>query len=271
MWPFRRRAKGEARPSRPAAAPMISYAQNYEDVVARRALGDPAEGFYVDVGAADPVKNNATYYFYERGWSGVNVEPDTAFFQRLNEARPRDTNLNVAVSSRAGRADLIRVSGEEELNTLVEPVAEQYAGQFALERVAVEAVPLEAILAEHASGSIDLLKIDVEGGEEDVLRSFDLARWSPRLLVVEATWPGTPRPSHEGWEPLILEAGYRLGLFDGLNRFYARAEDRQTLERLRVPANLFDQFVQYQWWQLLTPEAQERLAAAGYPDPPRLG
>jgi FkbM family methyltransferase len=220
------------------------------------------------VGAADPVDNNATYYFYEKGWTGINIEPDPAFFERLREVRPRDLNLNLAISSSVGQVDLIRVRGEEELNTLVEPIAQQYAEQFALDKVSVEAVSLDDVCAQHVNGGIDLLKIDVEGGEEDVLDSFDLAKWSPKLLIVEATWPCTSTPSHEGWEPKVLEAGYELGLFDGLNRFFAKADDRQTLERLQVPASLFDQFVQYRWWKLLTPAAREELAAAGYPHPP---
>ena len=246
---------------------MISYAQNYEDVVARRALGDPAGGFFIDVGAADPVDNNATYYFYERGWYGINIEPDQTFFERLKEVRPRDINLNVAISSTARQVDLIRVVGELELNTVVEPIAQQYAGTYPLDKVSVEAVPLEEVCAEHVKASIDVLKIDVEGGEDDVLDSFDLAKWSPKVLIVEATWPATPTPSHGDWEPKVLAAGYELGLFDGLNRFFAKADDRETLERLKVPASLWDQFIQYRWWKLLTPEAREDLAAAGYPNP----
>ena len=214
---------------------MISYAQNYEDVLARRALGDPARGFYIDVGAADPVVNNATHYFYERGWSGINIEPDPDFFEKLRDVRGRDINLNVAISATPGQVDLIRVGGERELNTLDEPVAQQYAGNYPLDRVSVEAVPLEEVCAEYVKERIDVLKIDVEGREQDALDSFDLAKWSPKLLIVEATWPCTTMPSHDGWEPQVLEAGYELGLFDGLNRFFAKREDRVTLERLRPP------------------------------------
>ena len=268
MWPFRQKVNdAEAPPPVGELLPMISYAQNYEDVLARRALGDPAQGFYVDVGAAHPVVNNATYYFYERGWTGINVEPDPNFFEKLEEVRGRDINLNLAISATAGHVDLIRVDGERELNTLDEAVAQRYAGKFALDRVSVEAVPLEAVCAEYVKERIDLLKIDVEGREQDVLDSFDLVKWSPRLLIVEATWPCTTTPSHEGWEPQVREAGYELGLFDGLNRFFAKKEDREILNRLRVPAGHSDAFIQYRWWKLLTPEARDGLAKEGYPNP----
>ena len=34
---------------------MISYAQNFEDVMLARVFAGRSDGFYVDVGAADPI------------------------------------------------------------------------------------------------------------------------------------------------------------------------------------------------------------------------
>ena len=246
-------------------APMISYAQNYEDVILRRVFDGRPSGFYVDVGAADPVKNSVTHHFYERGWSGINVEPEPGFFARLVAARPRDVNLQLAVSSEGERAELLVVDIEAELSTLSPRLAGNYASTFETTSTTVAVRPLGQILAEHADRPIDFLKIDVEGAEADALQSFDLGSWAPTVLVVEATWPGTPEPSHEDWEPGVLEAGYALAQFDGLNRFYARASDERTLGLLRVPANYFDHFIQHRWWARLTPEARAELAAEGFP------
>lgn len=95
----------------------------------------------------------------------------------------------------------------------------------------------------HASGPVDLLKVDVEGAEARVLRSADLERWQPRVVLVEATLPHTTIPSHEEWERLVFDAGYRLALFDGVNRFYALAQEDELLRRLAVPANVSDRFL----------------------------
>ena len=43
--------------------PFVSHAQNFEDVMLWRALGDVKQGFYVDVGAADPVDMSVTKAF----------------------------------------------------------------------------------------------------------------------------------------------------------------------------------------------------------------
>ena len=60
-----------------------SYAQNQEDVVLQIALADVDNGFYIDVGAFDPVTDSVTYVFYKRGWHGINVEPQPHYFKKL--------------------------------------------------------------------------------------------------------------------------------------------------------------------------------------------
>ena len=53
----------------------ISYSQNYEDIYLWRLLQDVHHGFYIDVGAFDHQKDSVTKLFYDRGWSGINIEP----------------------------------------------------------------------------------------------------------------------------------------------------------------------------------------------------
>jgi hypothetical protein len=60
-----------------------------------RLFDDTHRGFYVDVGAAHRDLLSVTRHFYDRGWSGVNVEPTFCFYPLLCDARPRDINLDV--------------------------------------------------------------------------------------------------------------------------------------------------------------------------------
>jgi hypothetical protein len=66
-------------------------------VVLSRAFSDQDFGFYVYIGACHPVEDSVTLHFYERGWHGVNVEPDRELHALFLEARPRDSNLCAAV------------------------------------------------------------------------------------------------------------------------------------------------------------------------------
>jgi FkbM family methyltransferase len=233
---------------------MLSYAQNGEDVVLQRVFADRGQGFYVDVGACDPVEDSVTLHFYRQGWSGVNVEPDPRYHAMLVEARPRDVNLQAAVGSGAGQATFYP-TGTRGQGTLDPEVAAQ---RSAAPTATVDMVPLGEILARHAPPEgIDFLKVDVEGWEAAVLGSADLRRHRPRVVLVEAV-NAAGLPTHAAWEPALLGAGYVFGLFDGLNRFYCREEDAAALlPRLAAPANVLDN------WRLAREvRAQEALQAA---------
>jgi hypothetical protein len=105
--------------------------------------------------------------------------------------------------------------------------------------------PLAELLARHAPSVIDFMSVDVEGYEQEVLAGADLARYRPRVLIVEATEPATAKPTHEAWEPLVLGAGYQFVVFDGLNRFYVRSEDAELGRALELPPNPLDDYVPY--------------------------
>lgn len=222
---------------------MISYAQNAEDVVLARLFRQRSTGRYVDVGAGDPVEDSVTKHFYDLGWSGINVEPVPGFAERLRKARPRDVTLPIALGAAEGKATLHVVPEAWGRATLDDRLARRYRDEqrWQVDEVEVEVATLAAVLDEHP-GDVDFLKIDVEGAERDVLAGADWDRHRPRVVVVEATAPGSPDPAYEQWEPILLEAGYRCALFDGLNRFYAQADDDEALTCLAVPANVFDEF-----------------------------
>ena len=63
------------------------------------------------------------------------------------------------------------------------------------------------------------------------------------VVLVESTRPNTTVLTHQDWEDLLLRADYLFAYFDGLNRFYVRAESRELLNGFRVPLNVTDRYV----------------------------
>ncbi len=236
---------------------FISYAQNAEDVMLWRALRDVAQGFYVDIGAADPTEHSITRAFYDRGWSGINCEPAEHYFGRLRQARPRDINLCVAVAAESGTRRFHRIPGTG-LSTLDADIAETHiqAG-WTSETGRVETTTLASVLREHAPRDIHFLKIDVEGAEAEVIAGADLRAHRPWIVMVEATQPLDGEPTHAAWEPALLQAGYSFVWFDGLNRFYLAEERVAALGRhFTVQPNVFDDFERFD------PKAEQRLEEA---------
>lgn len=227
---------------------MISYAQNGEDVLLDRLFPRDVKGFYVDVGANDPVRDSITKHFYDLGWRGINVEPAQQPFQRLVELRPRDINLNIGVSDEPGTLTLYETPPGTGASTFSSHLAARLSeeGIPASERP-VPVLTLAQVFEERVEGDIDFLSVDVEGFEAQVLVGGDWKRWRPRVVVVEATEPRTTVPSYERWESTLLDADYLYAAFDGLNRYYVRAEDSELATWLQAPVNVFDEFEPYRY------------------------
>lgn len=228
--------------------PFLSYAQNNEDVLLWRALGDvdPASGFYIDVGASDPVEHSVTKAFYDAGWRGINIEPLPAHAAAFAEQRPRDLNLAIAAGSAEGSLTLYDVPAVRGWASPEPAVAAMHrAAGHAVAELTVPVRPLAAVCAEHVRGPIHFLKIDVEGFEGEVLRGMDFGRWRPWVLVIEATLPNSRATCHEGWEHLVTGHGYRFAWFDGLNRYYVAPEHAALLRHFGVQPNVFDDYISY--------------------------
>jgi FkbM family methyltransferase len=226
---------------------IVSYAQNREDVLLNRLFPECPSGFYIDVGACHPIIHSVTRLFYERGWHGINIEPVPSLSEMLAHDRQRDINLRIGLSNREGMFTLYECVTEVGLSTFSEEQAEDLGRkgfEFAEHSIAV--MTLARVCEQYAVRTIDFLKIDVECHEREVLEGADWSRYRPRVVLVEATRPGTTIPSYEHWEPLLLAADYLFAFFDGLNRYYVRAEDRQLLPLLGVPANVFDEYEIYE-------------------------
>ena len=90
---------------------LLSYSQNFEDVMLHRALKGAEKGFYIDIGPNAPTPDAVTKAFYDAGWRGINIEPVGEWFEKLEQDRPDDINLQVAAGARKGSASFYEVSG----------------------------------------------------------------------------------------------------------------------------------------------------------------
>jgi FkbM family methyltransferase len=222
----------------------ISFAQNQEDILLDRVLNKP-DGFYVDIGANDPEFHSVTKLMYDKGWSGINVEPNPVLHRRLCDQRPRDVNLNAGVSNADGTLTFYDVKAIHGWSTFEPAFAENYRKNHGLE-VVERPIPvrtLAAIFDEHVDREVDFLKIDVEGFERQALEGADFDRWRPRIVLLEATWP-------DAWEPILIRAAYPLATFDGLNRYYVREEEPELAAALKTPVNVMDNWISADYLKL---------------------
>jgi FkbM family methyltransferase len=226
---------------------FISYAQNYEDVMLWRALKHVKNGFYIDVGANDPVVDSVTKAFYDRGWRGINIEPIKSHHQNLLETRPNDINLHCAAGFEHGQVDIWEcdVRGWATASSDSIQQHEQAGHTGVLHKVSV--FPLGDICEQYAQRDIHFLKIDFEGFEKNVLRGMNFIKFRPWIVVIEATKPNSTDEIHDDWEGLIVSNDYVFAYADGINRFYVSKEQAPNLlNALLYPPSIFDNFIQFQ-------------------------
>ena len=231
---------------------MISYAQNFEDVMLWRALKTIKNGFYIDVGANHPIDNSVTKYFYDNGWNGINIEPELEQFTLLKKDRQKDINLNIAIHSTKKKINLfVSEINDKGLTTSLENIVEEssFKDSFTKSHL-VKAQTLNEICKENNVTVVHFLKIDVEGAEKDVLESFAFEQIRPWIVIVEATKPTTQIDTSKEWEYILLDKDYIFVYFDGLNKFYVAKEKNQLKKYFQYPPNVFDSFVLHPYKKL---------------------
>lgn len=166
-----------------------SYSQEGEDMILRRIFGGQSSGFYVDVGAHHPKRFSNTFYFYKKGWRGVNIDAMPGSMRAFRRSRSRDINLEVPISSEGGTLTYY-LFNEPALNGFSQEISEFRDGRFGYKIIAkqdIQTLPLEEVLDNNLpeGEKIDFLSVDVEGFDLDVLRSMNIEKYQPRVILVE--------------------------------------------------------------------------------------
>ena len=198
------------------------YGQVGEDAVLRHYLRKEV-GFYVDIGAFQPRRLSNTYYFYKKGWHGINVDATPGSMQRFRRVRPRDVNIECGVSDQEGSIVLyVRHNGG--MNTMSPDTAEHFTRILgtAPSQIRVQTRPLRDILAANlpAGQVIDLMSIDVEGVEMAVLRSNDWGKYRPGVIVIEILGKTIEELIASAANEFLRANGYQLRGFLPPNAFY---------------------------------------------------
>jgi FkbM family methyltransferase len=172
----------------PAIKPNLCYGQDGEDLILDRLLDRQTTGFYVDVGAHHPVRFSNTCLFYQRGWRGINIDAMPGAMREFKRLRPRDINIESGVAGSAGYLTYHRFN-ESALNTF-DPAEAQLKNKSPYRLIDAIDVPVERLdrlLDQYLppDQSIDFLSVDVEGKDEEVLRSNDWGRYRPRFILAE--------------------------------------------------------------------------------------
>ena len=168
----------------------ISYAQCGEDLIVDfifQALKTPVQS-YLDLGAHHPTYLSNTFYFYQKGCSGVCVEPDPALCRNLKKARKRDICLNVGVGVNGADKAKFYLMSTKTLSTFSQAEAERYVsyGHQKIQNVIeLPLVSIHDLLKENFKLSPNFVSLDVEGLDLDIVKNFPFSHVRPEVFCIE--------------------------------------------------------------------------------------
>ena len=169
---------------------IISFSQAGEDYNIRNIFREKKNGFYVDIGAFHPMMLSNTFYFYLfENWRGINIDPRPDCMKFFNTLRPRDINLEFAVSSEKKLLTYYIIDELNAMNTFSKEFLEKNHLMSSIEKtVSIQALPLAEILDEYLPTGqiIDFINIDAEGMDIDILKSNNWQKYRPKLLLIES-------------------------------------------------------------------------------------
>jgi FkbM family methyltransferase len=179
---------------------------------------------FVSIGANDGVKNDHLNAFIDKfQWQGILIEPMPDNFAKLKENFGDKQNLrleNIGIAENEGIMDFYHLTdilpeepgwydqvGSFDKETFYKNIS---VVPSLLDRVGVAKIPalrLDTVLERNGFTSVDLIMIDTEGYDYRILKSIDLSKITPRIIIFEYEW----LTNYETKEAVsyLTRAGYR--------------------------------------------------------------
>lgn len=197
------------------------YSQQGEDFVLDQIFDGKAQGFFVEVGCIDGLRFSNTLTFEERGWKGICIEAHADYIEALRKNRPGSIVLHCAAGE-ADQSDVAFYANSRGSLSSLDRGKEQYFKENYTEFFhgyqvqTVTKCRLDTVFDMHHVGEIDILSLDIEGYEVEAMRGLDLARYRPRVMVIEVDG----KEQETALNALILPFGYCNSIRVGPNIFY---------------------------------------------------
>ena len=225
---------------------FISFSQNYEDVILRRIFNSKNKGNFVDVGSFHPFYNSNTYYFYNKGWRGLNIDMDEGNINKFNSLRSEDINLNIPISDKNETIDTYLIQNSSRSSIIKEVANINLKKDEVIIKTKQEARTLNKVLESNNVNKIDFVSIDVEGAEDKILSGFDIEKYSPKIIIIESVFPQSSEIKSNKTEKILQSSNYFPFYFDGINRFYCFERNLEKYKRfVEIPPNYFDNFIRF--------------------------
>lgn len=171
-------------------SPKVSYSQTGEDLIVKFILDSLKikHPKYLDIGTYHPKNINNTYLFYRNKGKGVCIEADPLLHKKIKSKRRRDICLNVGIGIEDSDSSEFYIMTSKTLNTFSKEEAEKYVsfGNEKIEKIIkVPIVNINDIVEKYFSNELNFVSLDIEGIDEQVIKSFNFNDKRPEVFCIE--------------------------------------------------------------------------------------
>lgn len=220
------------------------YSQNMEDYFLYRYYLNKyvSDGIYLELGAQNGFENSNTL-FLERnlGYKGLLIEPAPNQFNLLTKNRSNNFCENYAVDIENGTKMFL---GNNACGGLTHTMAETHKNNWHKNQreYMVHTIPIKNLFKKHNINYIDFFSIDVEGGEELVLKSMD---WTIPIFIICIELDNQNKEKDTRCRNILIENKFEFFIRMNNNEFfinknYLRASKLYDTKKINSPIDLND-------------------------------
>ncbi len=208
------------------------YSQFDEELCIRDFFQDRRDGIFLDVGCAFPQRNSTTFYLDKHlGWTGIGVDAVAEYAKHWASHRPGTRFLNLLISDHSDTEDTFYRAAWWEVSSAKKEMVEKPGGRdkpYNYTEIKVRTITIDKLLEDNGIEKIDFMSMDIEGFQMTALAAFDIQKYQPELVCIEAYRPDRPRIN--AW---FEERGYkridRYLKHDHINWYYTPADNPALL------------------------------------------
>jgi FkbM family methyltransferase len=194
------------------------------DQVLREYFGNDYVGIFFDVGAFHPITISNSYHFEKNGWTCYLFEANPNNIPLLKEHRSNVFNYAISdVDKDSIEFHVVTLGDNWTASYSAITISDEYKRIFGnvdekcISKVNVPQRSLNSIIQSEIPelSRIDIMSIDIEGGEFNCLKGFDLHKYKPKVMVIENADHGNKTILH-----YLKTFGYRLDKEISYNQYY---------------------------------------------------
>jgi FkbM family methyltransferase len=205
----------------------IYFSQTGEDILINNIL-NKKKGFYIDVGCNEPIKNSNTFLLYCQGWRGINIDANNELVKKSKKLKKKDISICAAISDTEKEVTYYK-SNQNAVNTIDTSIIEKWKKNWTFstsEKLYTMTLDhlLESFIPEFVE--IDLLSIDVEGHDYQVVKSINLNKYRPKLIVIEMHDFEIIEAQKNEIYNYLISSGYKLVAYAIMNGYFLNIKNQ---------------------------------------------